>query len=85
MANIPGQFEWIQDRWANNPSFPRNSGIDPMVGAGASGHTLPREDKPDLALDFLRCVKTTGAIYTFAPARRTLDEIARGAYEPAAG
>jgi Dyp-type peroxidase family len=81
-ADLFDQFEFIQQRWANNVNFQRRGdGPDPVIGADgeATLHEI-REDSPTTReqLDFRRFVHTTGALYAFAPSKRTLQRLAQG-------
>ena len=80
-ADLFEQFEFIQQSWANNVGFPPKQGSpdpgpDPVIGTDGTG-TL-REKGADQELDFKRFVHTTGALYAFAPSKRTLRRLASG-------
>ena len=81
MSSIEDQFEFLQQAWANNASFPDGSaGPDPVIGDAArpAPVTLRREGHPDQQLEFHRFVHTTGALYAFAPSLSTLRQLADG-------
>jgi Dyp-type peroxidase family len=84
-ADLAEQFEFIQQQWVNEPSFPPpeedggggpNPGRDPVIGTG--GKATYHETGPDQQLDFGRFVQTTGALYAFAPSISTLRRLANG-------
>jgi Dyp-type peroxidase family len=82
-ADLEAQFEFIQQSWANNRRFPfkedgsgPDPGPDPVIGTDGKG-TL-HEKGADQQLDFMRFVHTTGALYAFAPSKRTLQLLANG-------
>jgi Dyp-type peroxidase family len=79
MASIEGQFEFLQQTWANNPDFQsQNDGPDPVIGESSKPVTLHREGRPDAILDFRRFVHTSGAVYAFAPSISTLLKLGNG-------
>lgn len=82
MASIEDQFEFIQQAWANNPRFPssKKDGPDAVIGDTTSSSEVrfTREGKSDLQLKISRFVKTTGAVYAFAPSLTTLKLLATG-------
>jgi Dyp-type peroxidase family len=88
MADLEDQFEFLQERWANNSSFPSfihdllrwtDNGPDPVLGAPQEGALcLLRQPGKDVELDFGRFVHTTGAVYAFAPSIGTLRRLAAG-------
>jgi Dyp-type peroxidase family len=81
-ADLADQFEFIQERWVNEPKFPPlegggpNPGRDPVIGTG--GKATLHEKGKDRDLDFGRFVQTTGALYAFAPSISTLRRLANG-------
>jgi hypothetical protein len=82
-ADLAEQFEFIQEQWVNNASFPKlkdesgpNPGRDPVIGTG--GKATLHEKGKDQDLDFGRFVQTTGALYAFAPSISTLRRLANG-------
>lgn len=78
-ADIERQFEFLQASWANNPGFPQQGdGADPVIGADPVRVTLRLRDRAEQALDFRRFVRTSGALYAFAPSKRTLQRLAAG-------
>lgn len=82
MASIEGQFEFLQQMWANTGFPGPGAGPDPIIGAPAGGqptHTIKRDGLPDLQLTLKRFVQTTGAVYAFAPSLATLKALAAGA------
>ncbi|MFI1991760.1 Dyp-type peroxidase [Actinoplanes sp. NPDC020271] len=91
MASIEDQFEYVQRRWATNPGFPATTlsaygrstpgvdGLDPILGANsqvASETLAPDVVRGIPAAAFGGFVTTTGAVYAFAPSRRTLHLLA---------
>ncbi|RPJ23140.1 MAG: Dyp-type peroxidase, partial [Planctomycetaceae bacterium] len=83
MASIEEQFEFLQQAWANEPTFPpfgdsRISGPDPVIGEDPAAVEIRREDRPDVHLDFRRFVHTTGAVYAFSPSISTIRRLANG-------
>lgn len=74
-ASIENQFEFIQEKWANNIAFPSdtNTGIDPIIGqsdADKHKYNFPleyREAKPTKELSFGKFVAMKGGEYFFAP------------------
>jgi Dyp-type peroxidase family len=90
MASIENQFEFLMQAWVNNSAFPvpgiehgaeAVTGPDPLIGDAAvhpSPITLKHAGGPDLQVDFLRKVQTTGTLYAFAPAISVLKELANG-------
>ncbi len=90
MANIKRQFEYIQWRWANDPRFPAgkldppgsttSDGADPVISPSAGPCLLRRPGPPAerLELDLRRFVRTTGAVYAFAPSVPALAWLAEG-------
>ncbi|HEV8649916.1 MAG TPA: Dyp-type peroxidase [Actinomycetes bacterium] len=94
MASIKRQFEFLQWRWANEPTFPSDKldqpgpltrdGADPLISPGAGPCVLRRQGPPPdrLELDLRRFVRTTGAVYAFAPSIPALAWLAEGAPPP---
>jgi Dyp-type peroxidase family len=85
MASIEGQFEFLQQTWANESRFPGNvvgdgrvDGPDPVIGTSPDPVDLRREDRPPAALDFRRFVHATGAVYAFAPSINALRKLGNG-------
>jgi Dyp-type peroxidase family len=72
--NIPAQFEFIQQSWANNIIFPAGgTGLDPIIGQ-APGRRAPYADCPiahgnpgSHTGDFQQYVTMRGGEYFFAP------------------
>lgn len=87
MTSIEDQFEFLQRRWANDPTFPTRAlsqqtdaaptvdGLDPVLG---DNEAVARQRLGDQVADvipplaFGGFVTTTGALYAFAPSRATL-------------
>jgi deferrochelatase/peroxidase EfeB len=77
MASIEDQFEFVQRSWAGSPrSVPAVAGgegaepadgPDPLIGAGTDPCVLRRQGEEPVELDLRRFVRTTGAVYAFAP------------------
>jgi len=89
MASIEAQFEFLMRVWVNNAAFPvpglehgveTVTGPDPIIGDAArpSPITLKHPGGPDVQVDFLRKVQTTGTLYAFAPAISVLKGLADG-------
>jgi Dyp-type peroxidase family len=85
MASIEEQFEFLQRQWANNTAFPSvlldppgkgEDGVDPVVGTATAPCLLRVKGYGDRRLDFKRFVRTTGAVYAFAPSLLTLRGLA---------
>lgn len=77
MASIEDQFEFVQRNWASNPiSLPASpvvtDGPDPVAGASDAPCILRRRDQGPVELPLGRFVRTTGAVYAFAPSLPTL-------------
>lgn len=81
MASIENQFEFLQQFWANG-NFPGGeAGPDPIIGLptpanGQPTHKIPRDGLAPLPLTIKRFVRTTGAVYAFAPSLTTLRALA---------
>lgn len=85
MASIEDQFEFMQGSWASNPrSLPATptaaDGPDPVAGASDAPCFLRREGEEPLEIHFERFVRTSGAVYAFAPSILTLGKL--GGSEP---
>jgi Dyp-type peroxidase family len=90
MASIEHQFEFTQRNWASNPlsrpSSPGQDGLastppdgpDPLVGSSTHPCVLRREGEEPVRLDLRRFVRTTGAVYAFAPSISALRRLGRG-------
>ncbi len=78
MGSIEDQFEYLMRSWASNPqSLPPSSppafdGPDPVVGASAEHCTLRVEGGNPAEIAFGRFVRTTAAVYAFAPSKPVL-------------
>jgi hypothetical protein len=89
MASIEDQFEFVQRNWASNaqstPVTPGAGGAenatadgpDPLIGASTHPCVLQREGEEPLRLDLRRFVRTSGAVYAFAPSIPTLRRLGR--------
>ena len=89
MASIEDQFEFVQRNWASNAQFTRVTpgaggaenatadGPDPLIGASTHPCVLQREGEEPLRLDLRRFVRTSGAVYAFAPSIPTLRRLGR--------
>jgi Dyp-type peroxidase family len=76
-ADLDAQFEFIQRIWSNNVDFQEEGdGPDPVIGT--DGQATLHEEGDAQQLDFRRFVHTTGALYAFAPSKRTLQRLASG-------
>jgi hypothetical protein len=81
MASIEDQFEVMQRSWASNaellpvtvgagrgwPGSAITDGPDPVIGAGTHPCLLRRQGQDPVPLYLPRFVRTTGAVYAFAP------------------
>jgi Dyp-type peroxidase family len=84
MASIEDQFEVVQRQWASNadllpvtpgrggPESAVTDGPDPLIGASTHPCLLRRDGQDPLPLQLPRFVRTTGAVYAFAPSISTL-------------
>jgi Dyp-type peroxidase family len=89
MASIEDQFEFVQRNWASNaqstPVTPGAGGAenatadgpDPLIGVSTHPCVLQREGEEPLRLDLRRFVRTSGAVYAFAPSIPTLRRLGR--------
>jgi Dyp-type peroxidase family len=91
IASIEDQFEFVQRNWASSarslPVRPDPDGAesataaadgpDPLIGASPHPCVLQREGEKPLRLDLRRFVRTTGAVYAFAPSIPTLRRLGR--------
>ncbi len=83
-ADIAEQFEHVQQRWLNDPTFvnPANLEVDPIVGRtrARSRFTVPRDPTPVLlgehGVSCERFVRMRGGGYFFLPSRRALSYLA---------
>ena len=74
-ANLSKQFEFIQQAWVNDPTFPKNgTGIDPIIGQGGTvadrlykWPTKYGEPGEPTKASFAQFVKMKGGEYFFAP------------------
>jgi Dyp-type peroxidase family len=78
-ASLARQFEHLQERWFNNPDFPRaGDGPDPLIGQPPGPHELKLRHEgggvSTLRLD--RFVSVTAGGYFFAPSIRALAYLA---------
>jgi Dyp-type peroxidase family len=74
MASIDDQFEFVQRNWMSNPP-PTMDGPDPVVGTSPHPCILRREGQEPVPLDLRRFVRTTGAVYAFAPSISALRQL----------
>jgi Dyp-type peroxidase family len=85
MASVDEQFEFLMRNWASSSaSLPPPSrvadGPDPLVGASLEECRLRRRNQASIPVKFERLVKTTGAVYAFAPSIATLGKL--GSVDP---
>ena len=83
MASIEGQFEFLQQMWANSTFPGSGAGCDPIIGAPLGNqptHTIPQSAGAGVPLVVQRFVHTTGAVYAFAPSMKTLNALANGTF-----
>ena len=82
-SSIAEQFEFVQERWANNPNFPPVGhggppGHDPIIGQSAGPRTFDLPGSPHGPIDPLpRWVTMTGGDYFFSPSIDALCNLAR--------
>jgi Dyp-type peroxidase family len=88
MASIEDQFEVVQRQWASNsdllpvtpgrggPESPVTDGPDPLIGTSTHPCLLRRDGQDPVPLHLPRFVRTTGAVYAFAPSVSTLRRLA---------
>jgi len=85
VTSIEGQFEFIQQSWANSPGFSGGSGptgSDPVIGSSGQLN-IALTDGTHCALSITRAVVTTGAVYGLALSIPTLRALATGGQLPA--
>ncbi|HEY9027464.1 MAG TPA: Dyp-type peroxidase [Burkholderiaceae bacterium] len=80
--SIANQFEFVQQSWVNNASFPpgANGGVpgeDPIIAQSVSGPFQLDPSKPNIAVKHF--VTTTGGEYFLTPSISTLQKIGSGA------
>jgi Dyp-type peroxidase family len=87
MASIDDQFEVVQRHWASNadvlpvlpgrggPESAVTDGPDPLIGASTHPCFLRRDGQDPVPLYLPRFVRTTGAVYAFAPSIPTLQRL----------
>jgi Dyp-type peroxidase family len=78
MASIDDQFEFVQRNWMSNPPETMD-GPDPVTGASSQPSVLRRRGEEPQPLDLRRFVRTTGAVYAFAPSLTTLRRLGENA------
>jgi Dyp-type peroxidase family len=81
MASIEDQFEYLTRKSAGNvralwgkPTL--SDGPDPVIGASDAPCHLPQKDRAPVEIHFGRFVRTTGAVYAFAPSLSALRRLA---------
>ena len=77
MASIEDQFEFLMRNWASSPdSLPvakgASDGPDPLVGTAVPRCTLRQANRSPVVIEFGQFVRTTAAVYAFAPSMSTL-------------
>jgi Dyp-type peroxidase family len=94
MASIDDQFEVVQRHWASNsgllpvtpgrgwPESAITDGPDPVIGASSHPCLLRRRGQDPVPLELPRFVRTTGAVYAFAPSISALGWLAGNAPTP---
>jgi Dyp-type peroxidase family len=87
MASIEDKFEFLQ-RWASNssslPATPADAdGPDPVTGTSDAPCFLRQDDGASQEIHFERFVRTSGAVYAFAPSIPTLGRL--GGSQPMRG
>jgi Dyp-type peroxidase family len=81
-SNIERQFEFIQQSWANNPSFDAlNNETDPLIGQRNEGNVFSMQGCPARTRihNLPEFVTTKGGAYFFMPGIAALKKIATGA------
>ncbi|WP_323809068.1 Dyp-type peroxidase [Kitasatospora acidiphila] len=82
-TDLIDQFEFIQNRWIDNPDFPPNRGDDDepgpdaMVGFNGTVNWEHAGGEP-VQLGFERFVRTEGAVYAFLPSITMLKALGEG-------
>jgi Dyp-type peroxidase family len=77
MASLENQFEFLMRGWANDPDFiEAGDGPDPLIGESGLPATLRHPEGCPSKLHFERFVHTSGAVYTFVPARSVVARLA---------
>lgn len=81
--DIEKQFEFVQQKWVNNPKFPPkppdvptlagDPGQDPVIAQSAKGDMLITPEKKPVSIQHF--VTTTGGEYLFSPSISTLQKI----------
>jgi hypothetical protein len=80
-ASIGDQFEFLQQTWANNASFPQaGAGPDPVIGVAGAGE-IPNASGSS-AVNFSTFIAIEGALYLFTPSIPTLELLATGGALP---
>jgi Dyp-type peroxidase family len=84
VTSIEGQFEFIQQSWANNPGFPAGTitGPDPVIGSDGQ-FNLALTEGTHCTLPVARSVVTAGAVYGLALSIPTLRALATSGQLPA--
>jgi len=87
LTSISQQFEYLMYHWAGNPvartTVPEIAdGPDPLVGASKAPCLFYQEGRQPTEITFENCVRTTGAVYAFAPSISRLRELSQSE-EPA--
>jgi Dyp-type peroxidase family len=89
MADIDDQFETVLRNWAGNagtlpvtpgrggPEDAVTDGPDPLIGASTHPCLLRRQGQDPVPLPLPRFVRTTGAVYAFAPSVPALRRLGR--------
>jgi len=84
VTSIEGQFEFIQQSWANNSGFPAGTitGPDPVIGSDGQLN-LALTEGTHCTLPVARSVVTAGAVYGLALSIPTLRALATSGQLPA--
>jgi deferrochelatase/peroxidase EfeB len=84
-ASIEQQFEFVQQHWVNEPSFPEAGSGDPRPAAGQDPIIAQRDEQRSFSLPggqpaelnpIAQFVTTTGGEYFFAPGLAALEHFA---------
>lgn len=85
VASIEHQFEFVMRNWASSAdSLPAEvgdaDGPDPLIGTAVPRCTLHQANRADVDIEFGQFVRTTAAVYAFAPSVSALRRL--GAPDP---
>jgi Dyp-type peroxidase family len=76
--SLEDQFEFVQQRWVNNPNFPQQGdGQDPIIAQEATDRAFTAPGLPQPQLQINQFVRTTGGEYFFQPSISALEKLGR--------